>query len=164
VDPQAYDDAHAELNAALLELAKSLCETERCELMIAHIWNFFGEQLLRSRLTPRQVEELRAQERSNAEQSLGALVFQHELLVDSNKIILREGDPQVVIPELVAEKGIDLLIMGTVARGGVSGFMMGNTAETVVNRVNCSILALKPRTFVSSIRLEDEHHESVTIF
>jgi nucleotide-binding universal stress UspA family protein len=164
VDPLAYDDAHAELNATLLRMAKSLQEAERCELMIAHAWSFFGEPILRSRLTPRQIEQLRASTRSDAESSLRDLVAQHELAWDPDRMIITEGDPAVAIPELAARKSIDLLLMGTVARSGVAGITVGNTAESVFNRVDCSILALKPATFVSPIRVDDEHHKSVTVF
>jgi nucleotide-binding universal stress UspA family protein len=163
VDPVAYDDAHAELNSALLNMAKALQATEPCELMIAHAWSFFGEQVLRSRLTPRQIEELRASTRSGAENSLRQLVSQHGLTWDSDRIIIVEGDPSVSIPEIVERHNVDLLLIGTVARSGVAGIVVGNTAESVFNRVSCSILALKPTTFVSPIRINDEHRPSVTV-
>lgn len=43
--------------------------------------------------------------------------------------------------------------MGRVARTGLSGLFMGNTAETVLRSVDCSVLALKPDGFVSPVRL-----------
>jgi nucleotide-binding universal stress UspA family protein len=41
--------------------------------------------------------------------------------------------------------------MGTVARTGISGFFMGNTAETILNQLNCSVLAVKPHGFVTPV-------------
>jgi nucleotide-binding universal stress UspA family protein len=41
--------------------------------------------------------------------------------------------------------------MGTVARTGVRGFIMGNTAETVLEQIDCSVLAIKPQGFVTPV-------------
>lgn len=49
----------------------------------------------------------------------------------------------------------DLVVMGTVARTGIPGFIMGNTAETVLNPIDCSVLAIKPPGFVTPVTLED---------
>lgn len=35
----------------------------------------------------------------------------------------------------------DLIVMGTVARTGVAGLLMGNTAETILNQIGGSVLA-----------------------
>jgi nucleotide-binding universal stress UspA family protein len=46
---------------------------------------------------------------------------------------------------------IDCIVMGTVARTGVRGFIMGNTAETVLEQIDCSVLAIKPQGFVTPV-------------
>jgi nucleotide-binding universal stress UspA family protein len=164
VDPRAYDDEHADVNATLMELAKSLHEMAGGQVLVAHAWDLFGEQLMRSRLTPQQIEELKADERSEAEKALRELIYEHGLSLNPDQVVLKQGDPSIVIPQLVDRKKIDLLVIGTVARGGIARVMMGNTAETILNRVQCSVLAVKPKNFVSAIRLEDERHQTVTIF
>jgi nucleotide-binding universal stress UspA family protein len=58
------------------------------------------------------------------------------------------------IPELVKEHQIDLVMMGTVGRIGIPGFLMGNTAEMILNRIDCSVLAIKPEGFVTPVTLE----------
>lgn len=55
------------------------------------------------------------------------------------------------IPQWIAELNTDLLVMGTVARVGIPGFFMGNTAESILNQVECSVLALKPHGFESPL-------------
>jgi nucleotide-binding universal stress UspA family protein len=42
--------------------------------------------------------------------------------------------------------------MGTVARTGISGFIIGNTAENILQKIDCSLLALKPQGFVSPVK------------
>jgi len=52
----------------------------------------------------------------------------------------------------VENKNIDILVMGTVARTGIPGFVIGNTAENIVQKLSCSLMALKPRGFVSPVK------------
>jgi nucleotide-binding universal stress UspA family protein len=59
-----------------------------------------------------------------------------------------------VIPELIKEQDIDLIVMGTVARTGLPGMIMGNTAEAVLDRVKCAVLAIKPDGFISPVTVE----------
>jgi nucleotide-binding universal stress UspA family protein len=42
--------------------------------------------------------------------------------------------------------------MGTVARTGLSGVFIGNTAENIINSLECPVLAVKPEGFVSPLR------------
>jgi len=41
--------------------------------------------------------------------------------------------------------------MGTVGRSGIKGVLLGNTAERILDRCDCSILTVKPDDFVSPI-------------
>ena len=51
-------------------------------------------------------------------------------------------------------EGIDLVVMGTVARSGIAGMLIGNTAERVLRKLPCSVLAVKPEGFTSPVRLD----------
>jgi nucleotide-binding universal stress UspA family protein len=44
--------------------------------------------------------------------------------------------------------------MGTVARTGIDGLFMGNTAESIIGQLDCSILTVKPPGFTSPVTLE----------
>ena len=59
------------------------------------------------------------------------------------------------IPAVAKRIDADLVVMGTVGRTGVPGFIMGNTAETILNQINCSVLAIKPPGFSTPVTLED---------
>jgi len=64
---------------------------------------------------------------------------------------LRRGRPREVIPAAVAALDADLLVMGTVARTGVPGLIIGNTAEDILNSVSCAVLTVKPPGYVSPL-------------
>lgn len=65
---------------------------------------------------------------------------------------LVKGDPADVTSRFVKDEGINLLVMGTVARTGVPGFFIGNTAEEILHAINCSVLSIKPEDFVAILR------------
>lgn len=68
---------------------------------------------------------------------------------------LVKGWAREEIPALAKQLAADVIVMGTVARTGVPGFIMGNTAETILNQIDCSVLAIKPPGFETPVILED---------
>ena len=45
----------------------------------------------------------------------------------------------------------DLFVEGTFTRPGISGLMIGNTAEAILNQLTCSVLAIKPPGFQTPV-------------
>ena len=74
---------------------------------------------------------------------------------DSVHLLHDEIGPGRAISELAKKQDVDLIVMGTNARTGVFGALMGNTAEQVIDRIECSVLAVKPDDFVSPVTLPD---------
>ena len=62
------------------------------------------------------------------------------------------GQAGEAIPARVEELGLDILVMGTVARTGIPGFLIGNSAENIVQKIRCSLVAMKPPGFVSPVK------------
>lgn len=60
---------------------------------------------------------------------------------------VREGLPEKVIPQVAKELDAELVIIGTVGRVGISAALIGNTAEHVIDELNCDVLAIKPDGF-----------------
>ncbi len=64
--------------------------------------------------------------------------------------------PDFAILNCVQKNDIDLVVMGTVGRSGISGFITGNTAERLLPRIPCSLLAVKPPGFESPVSLDHD--------
>ena len=45
------------------------------------------------------------------------------------------------------------VVMGTMGRTGIAGLLVGNTAESILKRVACSVLTVKPEGFVPPVSL-----------
>lgn len=53
------------------------------------------------------------------------------------------GDPSTAVAKLAESEGVDLIIMGTHGRTGISRLLMGSVAEAVVRRAPCPVLTYK---------------------
>jgi len=74
----------------------------------------------------------------------------------SHRVHLVKGNLGTMIPQLAEKEQVDLIVMGTVCRTGLAGFFIGNTAERVLQQVDCSVLTVKPDGFVTPVTLEEE--------
>ena len=66
---------------------------------------------------------------------------------------LVEGEPRDVLPDLVDREKYDLIVMGSLGRVGIAGFLIGETAETLIRSVRCSVLVVKPPGFRCPVEL-----------
>lgn len=64
--------------------------------------------------------------------------------VSDNRIFVEEGLPEDVIPKVASEIDAELVIVGTVGRTGITAALIGNTAEHIIDSLNCDVLAIKP--------------------
>lgn len=53
------------------------------------------------------------------------------------------GVPADVIPEVAREGEVDLIVMGTHGRGGLSRLVVGSVAEAVMRKAHCPVMTLK---------------------
>jgi universal stress protein E len=65
--------------------------------------------------------------------------------------IMRPGLPADVITAAAAQLKADVLVMGVVSRSGLQRPFIGNTAETVLDAVDCDLLIVKPQGFRTSM-------------
>lgn len=104
-----------------------------------------------------EMEQHREKVRSEREEELQGVITQtdHRTTPYGVEPMIAEGLPHVCILDAIAEHNIDLLVMGTLGRGGRPGALVGNTAEHLMSEISCSILAIKPDDFVCPVMLED---------
>lgn len=153
VDPVLVGDSHDTLNSLLLELASTLAELESAELHIVHAWRLVGESMMRGRfaIPEADIDNAAKLEFERRRGLLEGVLRKHS--ITSNQVHLPKGDPIRAITDLVKDLEVDLLVMGTVCRTGIPGFIIGNTAEQILAKVECSTLTVKPLGFVSPVTL-----------
>ena len=163
VDYEPDEPVSDALNEAIIGLAASLAERHAAERHWVHAWRLPHERFLRSPrsgLDAAAVDALVAKERDRRQRWLRELVDASGGGLDarydeSAQMHICEGDPKTEVPHVASELDVDVIVMGTVGRVGIPGFFIGNTAEEILKRVECSVLAVKPEGFVSPVRVED---------
>jgi nucleotide-binding universal stress UspA family protein len=53
------------------------------------------------------------------------------------------GDPASAMIRLAEDEGVDMIVLGTHGRTGLSRLLMGSVAEAVVRRAKCPVLTFK---------------------
>ena len=142
----------SEVGNLAVVLAADLARISGCELHVVHAWQApivvpISSELEGTPLAPSELEELQKAAEERLESALRAL----DVPVAVMKHVPCEA-PSRAIRELVERIPADLLVMGTVSRGGIAGLLMGNTAERLLDRVHCSMLTVKPSDFVSPVK------------
>ncbi len=153
----------AELNFRILELAASLALAEFAELHLVHVWSAVGESAMRGSFLATPEEQIHAYvtaEERRHEQALDRLLDEGSARLGGEALgylkpvkHLKKGSTRDEIPALAMRLGADLVVLGTVARTGIPGLLMGNTAETLLHRLDCAVLALKPTGFLTPVTL-----------
>jgi len=143
-----------ELNRQILEMASSMALTENGQLHIMQAWHLFGESALRSgfiRMPEEKIltsaEQLRQKHAAKLDTLMDGLAgsLGREALDTVNpQIHLVKGAEQNEIPALANLIAADLVIMGTIVRAGVSGYIMGNNAKVILKQLDSSLLVIKP--------------------
>jgi len=153
VDPDPSGEENKLLNKTIMELATSLAELENSELHIVHTWVLYSEPLLR--LLVGKVDKLARDTRKTHRKWLDDLLDSYAIPHRKRRVHLVQGSSRDVIPALAMKQRVELIVMGTAARTGLPQFLIGNTAEDVLNQVDCSVLTVKPQGFVSPVTVEE---------
>jgi len=154
-----------ELNQQILELASSMALSGFAELHVVYAWEAASEGVLREALIHMPEEKVMAyieNEREKREAGMNQLMHavsnklgQETFTYLKPRTHLVKGHARKEIPALARQIEADLIVMGTVARTGVAGFIIGNTAEAILSQIGCSVLALKPSGFVTPVTLDE---------
>lgn len=77
--------------------------------------------------------------------------FQAEYGVDDEHLHIEEGPADVLIPRTAHQLEAAVTVIGTVARSGFSGALIGNTAEVVLDALESDVLVLKPDEIIAHL-------------
>lgn len=151
IDPMPESEPEERLNRRIIDLASSLSALDDGQLFVISALEVRGESLLMSKMTAEaycsHVDELAVAARKKMHASLKNLPSQ----IDEKHLKFRRGNAAQVVTTFAREIDADLIVMGTLARVGVPGMLIGNTAESVLRQVRSSVLTIKPKAFVSPV-------------
>jgi universal stress protein E len=151
VDPDPFDTARDALNTKILNIASSLAGREGTQLHIVNAWRAFAEGVLRSQggLSAENLSRYVYNVFNVQASSVKQTVQNSSATTVRHRMHLMKGTASKVIPIAVRRERIDLLVVGMFSRRGLGGWLIGNTAEKILNQVKCSVLMVKPNGAVA---------------
>lgn len=106
-----------------------------------HLVNALGAALpeLNATLSEAMFQSLR----DGHQAALAKLADPRRALVEIGEVVVRDGDPRDIILDVAEKLGIDLIVIGTHGRRGISRMVLGSVAEDVSRRSPCPVLLVR---------------------
>lgn len=154
-----------QLNQKVLKQSLAFCLPELTNMHIGGAWEAYGETFYQSgalsNLSQDKILHYVEETHHDCIDKLDSLVktLKDEVGEKTFSCLnirqhLVKGDAIDEIPALSKQLNADLVVMGTVGRIGIPGLFIGNTAESILEQVDCSVLAIKPDGFKTPIVLD----------
>lgn len=147
-------DDLTEIGARLVRIGATVAAARKAELHVLHALEYPWDSSTAGQ-DPKH-DAYRQKTTAHAREELARHLDcpEAQALTTAAQVFVREDLAENAILKHVEDQQIDLLVMATIARSGLSGFLMGNTAERLLPQLNCSILAIKPDDFRCPIKLD----------
>lgn len=148
VNVAAEDEAHRALNHQLVHRAQELAELINADV---HLVNAYpGTPVnVAIELPDFDAHAYNNTLREHHQRRINEMAANYQIQQDHCHVL--EGMPEDVIPELSKSLDAELVVIGTVGRSGISAALIGNTAEHIIDQLDCDLLADKPSDFVSPL-------------
>jgi universal stress protein E len=153
VDPMHEHDKPAALDHEILRTAETLSAAIGAPMHVLHtfdpslVYAVSVDAMTSPISTP--VNMILEQMRRTHEETVETLIKPYAVPRENVHVI--EGGTPEALGALVEEINAGVVIMGAVSRSVVQRFVIGSTAERVLDHLPCDLLIVKPEGFVSSI-------------
>ena len=125
---------------AALSYAAAVARRFDAKVYVSHVLPPEAYQIVPPAILPAAYEQVR----KRALQQLVQAASSRRLHGIAHEALLREGDIAATILELIASREIDLVVIGTSGRKGVSRFMLGSVAEELFRAAPCPVITVGP--------------------
>lgn len=146
IDATSTNEGHQLINDNILSFAEQLSDHFDTDL---HIVNAYPLVNVAFAMVPEVTapDDLHRYVQEQHEEACGRWADKYNISRDN--IHVSEGAPEIVVSELAKSLAIDVVMIGSVGRTGISGVLIGNTAELLLDKLECDILVIKQTDGVS---------------
>jgi universal stress protein E len=139
---------HVSLNDKIINQAQGLAELIKANV---HIVNAYPGTPVNIAIEIPEFDPEQYNSVVKAHHEEAVMQMAQKFAIDNDKLHIDEGLPEDVIPQVSQQIDAELLVIGTIGRTGFSAAIIGNTAEHVLDRINCDVLAVKPDDYISPL-------------
>ncbi len=140
IDATSADEGHKLINDNILSFAEQFSDHFDTDL---HIVNAYPLVNVAFAMVPEVTapDDLHQYVQEQHEEACGRWADKYN--ISRNNIHVTEGAPEIVVSELAKTLETDVVMIGSVGRTGLSGVLIGNTAELLLDKLDCDILVIK---------------------
>ncbi|MFJ4068021.1 universal stress protein [Pseudomonas sp. NPDC089996] len=135
VDVGNQDEDHRRLHASIIDHGYAIAELAKGDL---HVVSAHPSPMLSASDPVYQLSETIEKRYREA-----CSAFQAEFDISEDRLHVAEGPADVLIPHFEKQLHAVVTVIGTVARTGISGALIGNTSEVVLDSLESDVLVLK---------------------
>jgi universal stress protein E len=128
------------LNRSILREASQLATIlgGNLDVVVAHP---FVQPFIGPNTVPIDFEKVRAEVEDEIRTTVAKLADAED--VKYRYLVVEEGSTANAVGHQADTSDAEILVMGTVARDGIRGFVLGNTSETILYRIQCDVAVLR---------------------
>ncbi|CCQ12138.1 Universal stress protein E [Pseudoalteromonas luteoviolacea B = ATCC 29581] len=148
VNAVSDDDLHLQLNHRIIKDAKFIASIANAKISLVNAYPATPVNIAIEipEFNPSQYTEAVRKHHESSTYELAA-----KFGFSKQDCVVKEGLPEDVIPAVAKATNTELVVIGSVGRTGLSAALIGNTAEHVIDNLDCDVLALKPDGYKSPL-------------
>lgn len=148
-------DDFSDIGETVLDAGVQLAQIKMARLHVVHVIEEEGQGFFGG-TSREEAATLEAKERETAEAEINERLSRtdYRTLVHGTKVHIEVGSPEEVILDLIESETVDLMVIGSVGRSGISAMLLGSTAERLLSTADSSLLVIKPEDFVSPVKVD----------
>lgn len=132
----------SDASAAAWRRAVAIARENKADLLVAHAYE--PPNLIQAgAVAPGVYEEWDTNMRLDVEKKLQLLVSDAKKANVIARTLVLLGDPDQAIAKAAEDNDVDLVVMGTHGRKGVSRFFLGSVASRVISTAPCAVLTVR---------------------
>lgn len=132
----------SETSDAALTYARTLAESLGASLHLVHVFDDPYGNALVAEMSASVYESMRATEMTQARRRLLRRLPPADRKQFQGSTAIVTGSPAEAIVDYAADRGMDLIVMGTHGRSGFAHLLLGSVAEHVVRTARCPVLTV----------------------
>jgi universal stress protein E len=150
VDPMHAYAKPGALDRVVLATAEQMSDALAGSLHVVHGFNPLPPSVANARfMNSRIAAEIRTRAQAASRQAFGRLLRGSGIAEARRHIVAQH--PDGAIRQVAQKVRADILVMGAISRSGFKRFLIGNTAERILNETRIDVLVVKPRGFRSHL-------------
>ncbi|MES2683560.1 MAG: universal stress protein [Pseudomonadota bacterium] len=143
VDPVSTVHSAGKLNERVVDAARFMAALRPCDVELAHVFESpHPMTLVEPVVYSSAFDKLYEQSRQVSRERFRAFAEQHQIPAAAQHLLY--GPPWVALSQQAGEAPGNLLVLGSVHRSDLAAWVLGSTAERILDDARCDLLVVRP--------------------